>query len=648
MAGKGKQYELFGSYLLFKKLESDRLSESWRAGEIHDGAITGTVVVRRFHGGDRDALRAGAEHARAIVAGVSGTTIVKGQKIGFAGGVPYLAHEFAGGRSLRTIVDKARGSSGVAPNPLPVDQALAIVEKLALSIDTLSAMRYQGARLNHGALIPQFVWISEEGEVRAAGQQFGRGIVASLEQAEVARELAGYFAPEARAGGEASKASDVYSLGGILYLLLTGQETPADAAAAIPAAKLAAGGAALPADIRPILERSLSPDPAKRFGNAAEMREALDKLLNGGEYSPTTFNLAFYLHNLLRKEIELEEQERQQEAAVDPKPYLEPLPQAVVAPAPAPQRISQPAPVSSPAAPAPFAAHAAEKKNRMPLIAAAVGVLVVGGGAAAMYVMKAGAPAATAPATTAAAAISVPLAKASAPPQPISVVAQAAPAAATAQPLDPEAKKKALEEAINKRLAAEMMKLQDQYNRELQQKKAMEPSRTAAVTMPVQRAAAPPVAREENPPSAAQLDQQRRQQSLPVAESPAQQPPAPLQAPPLQQSAPAPVQTAAAVQEGDVVSFNDLDKAPTPRSAIRPSYPPIAMKRRTEGNVLVSALVSETGKVIDVKILRADSTRSGFDEAALRAVRQASFTPPMKSGKRVKTWAPMPIIFKLQ
>lgn len=643
MAGKGTPYELFGSYLLFKKLETDRLSESWRAGEIHDGAITGTVVLRRFTGGDREALRKGAEHAHAIVAAVSGTTIVKGQKIGLVGGIPYLAHEFAGGRSLRTIVDKARGGAGSAANPLPVDQALAIVEKLALSVDTLSAMRYQGARLQHGALVPQFVWISEEGEVRTAGQQFGRGIVASLKADEVAREFAGYFAPEVRAGGEPSKASDVYSLGAILYLLLTGSETPVDAAAHVATATLAAGGNPIPADIRPILEQSLHTDAERRYESAAEMRQALDRLLNGGGYAPTTFNLAFYLHNLLRKEFDVEAHEREQEANADPKLYLS-APAAA-----APRAVASPTP-SSPAIALPRPAAPAEKKSRMPLVAAAAAVLVIGGGAAAMFLMKAPAPA---PSVAAAAALSVPQVQKAAPaPQPIAVVAEpAAPAAAAPATLTEEQKKKALEEAINKRLAEEMMKLQDQYNRELQQKKAMTPATPPPAAATAQRASVPQ-RQEESAPSAAELDQQRRQQALAAAQTAAapqqQQPSAPIQPPPTTAVPAVQQSTTAVLKEGDVVSFSDLDQPPSLRAPIRPNYPPLAMKRRVEGNVLVSVLVSETGRVVDVKVLRGDSTRSGFDDAAVRAVRQASFTPPMKDGKRVKTWAPMPIMFKLQ
>src|SRR5437870_308356 len=135
MASRTRPYEQFGPFILFKKLETDALSDLWRAGRI-DG------------------------------------------------------------------------------------------EKLALSLATTVELRYAGSRLSHGALIPQFVWISDDGEIRVAGQHLGKGMVASLKDAKVAAEIARYFSPECQSSGDAAKASDVYSMGAVFFLLTTGNEPP--------------------------------------------------------------------------------------------------------------------------------------------------------------------------------------------------------------------------------------------------------------------------------------------------------------------------------------------------------------------------------------------------------------------------------------
>src|SRR5207237_1782790 len=70
MAPKNKPYEQFGPYILFKKLESDALSELWRAARVENGQLGGLFALRRFTGGNREALAASATNAKSIVTGL--------------------------------------------------------------------------------------------------------------------------------------------------------------------------------------------------------------------------------------------------------------------------------------------------------------------------------------------------------------------------------------------------------------------------------------------------------------------------------------------------------------------------------------------------------------------------------------------------
>src|ERR1041385_8824889 len=321
MASKSRPYEQFGSFILFKRLETDALGDLWRAGRMDGGQLAGTVALRRLSGGAREPIAQSASEAREIVPMLSGTSFVRNQSIGIVDGVPYIAHEYAGGRSLRHIVDRARGGTNQMPNPIPLDQAIVVAEKVALSLATTGDLKYGDKRLLHGALLPQFIWISDDGEIRVAGQQLGRGIVASLRDARAAGEISRYVAPEIRATGETTKSSEVFAMGAILYLLITGEEPP-DAltasafASAVRAAKTMSGHD-MPADIRAIIEKSLTIDPAARYASMTEMKQALSALALGGKYSATTFNLAFYLSNLLKKEMESEAIDREKESKVN-------------------------------------------------------------------------------------------------------------------------------------------------------------------------------------------------------------------------------------------------------------------------------------------------------------------------------------------
>jgi protein TonB len=637
LVAKNKPYEQFGPYILFKKLEADALGELWRAGKIEGNQLLGSLVaLRRLTGGNREALTAAALAARDLGPMLTGTSFARHQVIDVGGGIPFLAHDYAAGRSLRHIVDRARGGSGVAPQPIPIEQAVVIAERVALSLATTADMRYNGQRLNHGGLIPQFIWISDDGEIRVAGQQLASGLLASLKDPKVAAEIARYFAPEAQTSGDVARVSDVYSMGAILFLLVTGQEPPdplhASAFAhAVRNAKTMAG-TPIPADIRVLLDKSLNIDPGARYPNAADMKQALSALAHGGAYSATTFNLAFYLSNLLKKEFEGEAVEREKESKINVVPYLETQPGTAAVP-------------TGPSAPA-----IAARKSRVPIAIAAT-LLIAAIGLGAYFVLGSRRSIAEPTARVTSSPPPPPPTRSTIVSEPL--VATPEGTATTAALVDDAAQKRAFEEAVNRRLQEELMKLQSDFNRQLQRT----PTRNAPATALSAPAVAPVQntrrddADDEPPVSAADLDQQRRQAAR-IEETPATTAtvPAPVQtqtsAPPAITATTAPAPATPAIREGDLVEVSEVDTPPRVVRSVRPLYPPIAARQRLEGTVLITALISERGDVLDARILGGEK-RFGFDDAALRAVRATKFSPAIKDGKRVKTWFPIPVNFKL-
>ena len=375
-------------------------------------------------------------------------------------------------------------------------------------------------------------------------------------------------------------------------------------------------GQPLPDDLRTIIEKSLAVDPNTRYASIGDMKQVLSSLVHGGNYSASTFNLAFYLSNLLKKELEGEAQERDKEAKVNMAAYAEG---------------NTPAPILA----MPSSSTETAPKSRGVLFAVAAGVLVaVAGGAyfllkpkPAKPVIRAAAPVAAAPKPK---IVSQP------------VVTAASPATATTT-LDPAAEKKAFEAAVQQKMQEEMMKLQADLNKQLKQQQSRNaPVQTASMVAP-----SPSQQQVDDRGSAAALDQRRvtsRQEAPALTQSVAQQAPPPVVTQP-SANIPAPQPQASAIREGDVVDVTELDKLPEPLSEIRPAYPPLAAQQRASANIILSALVGEDGRVAEVKILRGDA-RFGFNDAAIRAMRAVRFTPPIKDGKRVKTWRPQSISFK--
>ncbi|HWS72427.1 MAG TPA: energy transducer TonB, partial [Thermoanaerobaculia bacterium] len=514
----------------------------------------------------------------------------RNQVIDVLNGIPFIAHDYAGGRSLRHIVDRARGGAGITPNPIPIEQAIVIAERVALSLDTISNMRSGQTKLTHGALIPQFVWITDDGEIRVSGQMLGPGLISSLKKdAKAGAELGRYFPPEYRESGEVQKTSAVYGAGAILYLVVTGQEPP-DAtsgsafAQAIRASKTMTG-TPIPDDILPIIEKALALDPAARYASIGELKQALSHLVHGGKYSASTFNLAFYMSNLLKKELEGEAIDRERESKVNVAAYVD-----------APAAAS--APVEARSTPTFGVSEEPPSRSKARLAIAAVLILAaIGGGA---FFMLRGKPAPAVTANLASAAAPAVPARPKIVSEPI--LATSTVATATTASVDPAAQKKAFEDAVNQKMQEEMMKLQDQYTRNLQKQQSKNAPVPTPPPTPVPAAVA--AVAEERAPSAAQLDQTRQQQQ-PRVETPAPPPAAVAQSQPAPAVAvPAPIPQAPAIREGDVVDVSSLDTVPRIVRGAKPQYPVMAQRQRVETTVLLTVLITETGDVADVRVLR--------------------------------------------
>jgi TonB family protein len=661
-----RPYSLLGSYILFKQLEENSLSELWRAGRLEDGEVSEVVALRRFRGGDPRAMRTVAGEAKGVIGQIQGSAVVRGQRISSAEGHVLLEHEYSGGRSLQGILDRANSSEN-GPHPIPVDQAIAIAERLAASAEALQQVRLGDSRLVHGAIVPQFVWVTEDGEVRLAGHLLAKGILASLKDQAVRAEFTPYIAPELRTSSVPTQAGDIYAIGAILYLTLTGEAPPAQKAeSALEDARLMFDDEPIPSDLMPLLRRTLATEPAQRFGSISELHQGIQKLVAGGLYAPTTFNLAFYLHTLLKKELELEAEERKAEGAVDVAALIEQKrleEKAAVEPRLAAEESSapRPAPITSPLS---GGRSPDEKRSKTPLVAAAILVLAaIGGGA--FWLMRGQASVPPAQAASAApvemasaAAIEAPIVTAVAEPTEGEMVNPAETARETAAQDDAE-RRKAFEDEVNRRLREEVTRLQSDYERQI----AAERAKSGGDRQPQDTAPSAERTREQPPaaPSAQakvadvrldadSLNQQRLQQiETERGSEPGATEAALAAVTQTSQAAPTVVPQAAppAVRQGDLIELTTLDQAPSLVRSVPPSYPPMARKQRLEATVIISALISENGDVLEARVLRGDNRGIGFDEAALAAAKASKFSPPMKDGKRVRTWLAYPYRFQL-
>ncbi len=630
----------FGNYLLLKKLSEDALGETFRAGRIGKQGLERVVLLRVFNGQglDGDKLGQRMQTRAAVQQALKSPNLGQGVDLGQVRGVPYVAYDYVSGRSLAQLAEQAAKKR----LPMPLDHALLMAERIALGLAVAYETRMGDERLLHGFVTPHLVLVSNEGELRLLGFEASTGLRESAGHPLVKEAVGRYLAPELAAGQAPAKSDDVYSLGAILYELLTGQKAPAfvpgGLAAVIDQAVVAADGGNLHPELANLLKRSLV-GRDQRIGDAVTWHKTLAKLMFDGQYNPTTFNLAFYMHNLFREEIERESQELEQE-----KTTQIPIQQVAAAAAAAAPRAAAPAAAAAPSpvrdTPGPIREDTsvlreqygiAEKKgpNKTVLIGAAAGVAALavigflvfgrGGGEGAAPAAQ---PIAPAPAATEA-------------PQPTGPT--------------PEEIQAQIERVVQEKLKSSSAQYEEQMKalqKQLEDAKKAQEARQAA------SAAAPPPARPApvEPTAAPTQVAETRPAPAPTQAAPAPTPtptPAPAQVAETRPAAPAPAAAAAGgVRAGDLVTAGPGVVAPrlSRKPALR--YPPLAQRMKKEATIVVKVLVDESGRVIDAQI---EGAKAGFglDEAAVDYARSCGYAPATKNGVNVRMWTDLKVAFTL-
>jgi hypothetical protein len=319
-------YSVFASYLRFKEVLSDPLGHLYRAGEIDATGIKRIAWLRVFDRPliDPAEVSGGFDRAQAIADAVQSANVSSGVDCVTDGGTPAFAFSYTASQPLSLVLNRVAAEQF----PIPVDNALLVAEKIALALSATLTVEMDSGRVVHGFLHPGLIFVTNDGEAIVSGFGIGEQLLALVDDQPSADVVHPYLAPEVLQSRAASQRGDVYSVGAILFHLLTGAPLPVaveERADAIAGANLAYEEDQIPDDIRSLLQRALAQHPEERFSSAADFKKELDRLLYGGAYSPTTFNLALFMDRLFRPEIEAEEAAVARELAEDVTPYVAPI-----------------------------------------------------------------------------------------------------------------------------------------------------------------------------------------------------------------------------------------------------------------------------------------------------------------------------------
>jgi beta-lactam-binding protein with PASTA domain len=271
-----------GRYRILRKLGTGGMANVYLAEDQELGRRVAIKILNERHAGDEQFIERFRREAK-NAAGLSHPNIVSIYDRGEAEGTYYISMEYLEGRSMKELI-LARGP---APIPVAIDYARQILAALRVA-------HRQG--LVHRDIKPHNVLVDGEGRLKVTDFGIARAGPSQMTEEGSIIGTAQYLSPEQAQGAPVTPASDLYSVGIVLYELLTGSvpfggETPVELAmkhlSKVPEA---------PSHIRPeiprdldfVVMRALAKSPDERYASAEEMDADLARVARGVSVSPET------------------------------------------------------------------------------------------------------------------------------------------------------------------------------------------------------------------------------------------------------------------------------------------------------------------------------------------------------------------------
>ena len=259
-----------GKYDILQKIGAGAFADVYKASDTVLDRTVALKIPAPFLLRDPGFVDSFQREARAA-ANLKHPNIVTIYDLGEIEGVYYIAMEYLPGRTLGDLI-KEEGA-------LPLDRALDITEQVAEALDYSHA---QG--LVHRDVKPSNIIVNDEGH--ATLTDFG--LVKAMAEATLTSKGAivgtpEYMSPEQAEGKPADRRSDIYSLGIVLYQMLTGKvpfsadSTPATLYAHVhtPLPPLRDSLPDLPPSVEEIVRRLLAKTPEDRYQTAGAFADAL-------------------------------------------------------------------------------------------------------------------------------------------------------------------------------------------------------------------------------------------------------------------------------------------------------------------------------------------------------------------------------------
>ncbi|MGH9316752.1 MAG: protein kinase domain-containing protein [Thermoanaerobaculia bacterium] len=308
----------FGQYEILERIAAGGMAELYKARRSGVEGFQKIVAIKKIlpHLADNEEFITMFADEAKLAAQLNHPNIVHIFDLGKieAGGY-FIAMEFVEGRELQAILQSAREFG----TPLAAPLAVHIASKVASALDYAHRRRdADGRDLNvvHRDVSPPNILISYEGDIKLC--DFGIAKAASKASQTQSGALKGkvqYMSPEQAWGWPIDSRSDLFSLGAVLFEMLTEQklfrgDTDLGVLEKVRAAQVVAPSTVnpeVPKSLDAIVLKALARDAQDRYASAADMLRDLEAVLYAYTPAPGSADLAIYLHRLQAEETAAQE-----------------------------------------------------------------------------------------------------------------------------------------------------------------------------------------------------------------------------------------------------------------------------------------------------------------------------------------------------
>jgi Tol biopolymer transport system component len=278
---------VIGHYRVLEKIGSGAMGEVFRARDERLWRDVALKLIRPASSENPDHVRRFELEARAAAA-LNHPNIVAVYDVGLNDGSPYIVCELLEGKTLRE-----RLAEGALPVRTVIDYSLQIVQGLIAAHDH---------RIVHRDLKPENLFVTSDGRVKIldfgvaklqpAPGDSGRSIeeATTVTRTGAVVGTVAYMSPEQLRGKPVDHRSDIFSVGAILYEMLTGRrafrgETAVDTMTAVlleDPPQINLDQSSVPPSFQRIVRHCLEKEPENRFQSARDLGFALDSLSGAG------------------------------------------------------------------------------------------------------------------------------------------------------------------------------------------------------------------------------------------------------------------------------------------------------------------------------------------------------------------------------